>query len=66
MRTADLLIHAHRALPIRPANTVLNAHSVAVRDGRIAAVMPSADARRNWLAALRKLKRTALCEPPTC
>ncbi len=50
MRTADLLIHAHRVLPINPANTVLNAHSVAVRDGRIAAVMPSADARRNWRA----------------
>lgn len=50
MQTADLLIHPRWVLPINPANTVLDAHSVAVNAGKIAAVIPSDDARRNWQA----------------
>ena len=41
---ADLLIAARWVLPVEPHGTVLDHHSVAVRDGRILAVLPTAGA----------------------
>ncbi len=43
---ADLLIHARWVIPVEPERQVLPHHAVAVRDGRIAAVLPSDQARR--------------------
>ena len=49
----DLLIDARWVIPVNPAKCVLEDHSVAVRDGRIAAVMPRARAHAAYVAAER-------------
>ncbi len=40
----DLLVQARWIVPVEPAGTVLDHHAVAVRDGRIVAVCPAAEA----------------------
>src|SRR5882672_8367678 len=42
------LIRARWVVPVEPAGTVLEHHAVAVRDGRIEAVVPQAEARRRF------------------
>ena len=42
--SADTVIHARHVIPVRPAG-VLEHHAVAVRAGRIVALLPAADAR---------------------
>jgi len=42
---ADLLIHPQWLIPVDPQDRELQAHAVAVADGRILAVLPSAQAR---------------------
>ena len=49
----DLLIDARWVIPVNPAKRVLEDHSVAVRDGRIVAVLPRARAHDAYLAAER-------------
>lgn len=44
---AELLIHAQWLLPVDADDRQLRDHAVAVRDGRILAVLPSAEARRS-------------------
>ena len=57
----DLLIDARWIIPVNPAGRVLEDHSVAVRDGRIVAVLPRARAHAACLAAERvSLPRHAL------
>jgi 5-methylthioadenosine/S-adenosylhomocysteine deaminase len=57
----DLLIDARWIIPVNPANCVLEDHSVAVRNGRIVAVLPRARAHAAFLAAERiALPRHAL------
>ena len=57
----DLLIDARWIIPVYPAGCVLEDHSVAVRDGRIVAVLPRARAQAAYLAAERvSLPRQAL------
>ena len=46
MRHCDYLIAARWCVPIEPAGRVLENHAVAVVDGRIAALLPVAEARR--------------------
>ncbi len=41
----DLLIFARWIVPIAPASQVLMDHALAIRDGRIAAILPAAEAR---------------------
>ncbi len=48
---ADLLISARWVVPVEPAGVVLENHCVAVRDGRILAVLPSNGAERRFDAA---------------
>ncbi|HEY7775107.1 MAG TPA: TRZ/ATZ family hydrolase [Kineobactrum sp.] len=43
--TFDTLIHAGWILPVAPADAVLANHSLAVRDGRIVAILPQVQAR---------------------
>jgi len=47
----DLLIDARWVIPVNPARRVLEDHSVAVRDGRIVAVLPRTEAHAAYLAA---------------
>lgn len=50
-KTTDLLISARWTVPVVPHDTVLADHSVVIADKRIAAVLPSAEARRRFPAA---------------
>ena len=45
----DLLIHARWIIPIEPAGITLENHSLAVHDGRIAGLLPRAEAERRFL-----------------
>lgn len=48
---AELLIHAQWILPVDPEDRQLPEHAVAIADGRILALLPSAEARRSVAAA---------------
>ncbi len=48
MSTIDTLIHARWIVPVEPADTVLDDHALAIRDGRIVAVLPSAQAEERY------------------
>ncbi len=50
MQQVDQLIHARWVIPVEPAGEVLPAHSLVVRDGRIAAVLPTELATRDYAA----------------
>ena len=49
--TADLRIDAGWIAPVRPSAHALAGHSLLVKDGRIAALLPSAEADRAWTCA---------------
>ena len=51
LEPVDLLIDARWVIPVNPAGRVLDEHSVAVRDGRIVAVLPRDDAHAAYVAA---------------
>ncbi|MFZ5580658.1 MAG: TRZ/ATZ family hydrolase [Pseudomonadota bacterium] len=42
---ADTILHARWIIPIQPHGTVLEEHSLVMTDGRIAAILPTAEAR---------------------
>ena len=48
MQHADTIIEARWVLPIAPKGVILENHSIIIRDGRIAAVLPNADARLQY------------------
>jgi 5-methylthioadenosine/S-adenosylhomocysteine deaminase len=50
MHAADLLLHARWLLPIQPRGVVLEHHGVAIRDGVIQAIGPSAELNATWQA----------------
>jgi 5-methylthioadenosine/S-adenosylhomocysteine deaminase len=50
MRTTETLIHARWVVPVEPEGLVLEHHSVAVDDGRITAIVPTAEAREAFHA----------------
>ena len=50
MQAVDALIHARWIVPVVPAGQVLEQHAVALQHGRIAAVLPSAEAKRRFRA----------------
>lgn len=51
MEEIDLLVSARWVIPVEPDGCVLADHSVAVQGGRIAAVLPSAEAERRYQPA---------------
>jgi 5-methylthioadenosine/S-adenosylhomocysteine deaminase len=53
VESIDLLIDARWVIPVQPDECVLEHHSVAVSDGRILAVLPTAKAHASYLAAER-------------
>ncbi|MGB9430171.1 MAG: TRZ/ATZ family hydrolase [Gammaproteobacteria bacterium] len=48
MTAADLVIHARWVIPVEPDSRIYDHHAVAVRDGRIFAILPSAEARARF------------------
>jgi len=48
MEQCDTLIEARWCVPVEPAEPVLESHAVAIRDGRIVALLPACDARRRF------------------
>jgi 5-methylthioadenosine/S-adenosylhomocysteine deaminase len=59
--TIDMLIEARWIVPVEPAGVVLEHHAVAVKDGRIVAVLPSDRARQQFKpATLRVLDEHVL------
>ncbi len=50
MEAIDLLIDARWVIPVNPAGLALEQHSIAVRDGRILAVLPTAQAHASYVA----------------
>ncbi|MXZ27719.1 MAG: TRZ/ATZ family hydrolase [Gammaproteobacteria bacterium] len=53
MQAPDVLFLPRWILPVEPAGSVLENHALAVRDDRIAALLPGAEARRRWPRARR-------------
>jgi len=51
MESVDTLVSARWIIPVEPANCVLESHSIAIRDGRIIAIVPTAAARERFDAA---------------
>ncbi len=52
-RDCDLLIAARWVIPVEPHGVVLDEHAVAVRDGEIVDLLPTADAVARWQARER-------------
>jgi 5-methylthioadenosine/S-adenosylhomocysteine deaminase len=52
MQHIDTLIHAGWVIPVEPENTVLEHHAVAIDDGKIVAVLPSAAAVSQYRATV--------------
>jgi 5-methylthioadenosine/S-adenosylhomocysteine deaminase len=50
MKTTETLLHARWVIPVEPDATVLEYHSIAIEEGRISAILPSADARQSYQA----------------
>lgn len=57
MESIDLLIVSRWIIPIEPAGTVLENHAIAIREGRILAVLPQAEAEARY-APTERLDRT--------
>ncbi|HEB59297.1 MAG TPA: TRZ/ATZ family hydrolase, partial [Gammaproteobacteria bacterium] len=57
----DLLVQARWVVPVEPAGTVLDDHAVAVRDGRIVAVCPAAEAAQFTAQTHLTLDHHLLC-----
>ncbi len=51
MEAVDALIHARWIVPVEPAGRVLERHSLALHHGRIAALLPTAEARSRYSTA---------------
>ena len=51
MESVDTLVTARWVVPVEPAGSVLEDHAVAIRGGRIVAVLPAAEARARFDAA---------------
>ncbi|MDT8384947.1 MAG: TRZ/ATZ family hydrolase [Gammaproteobacteria bacterium] len=50
LKTIDTLIHARWVIPVEPLNTVLEHHAIAVHQGRILDLLPSAEANAKYAA----------------
>src|SRR5687767_9733223 len=55
MEPADILIHDGTIVTMDPARRVLRNHSIAVRSGRIVAIGPAEDMRREYAGAAKVL-----------
>ena len=55
----DSVLHPDFLIPMVPERQILKAHSVALRDGRIAAILPREDARLMMAVAHRPARLRA-------
>jgi 5-methylthioadenosine/S-adenosylhomocysteine deaminase len=53
MESVDTLLSARWIVPVEPSTRTLESHSIAIRDGRIVAVLPTSDAERRYSATQR-------------
>ena len=51
METVDVLIHARWIVPVEPEGRVLERHALVIKHGRIAALLPSTEARLRFQSA---------------
>ena len=51
MHTVETLVHARWIVPVDPADRVLERHSLAIAHGRIVALLPTAEAKAEYVAA---------------
>jgi phage gp36-like protein len=63
MEPVDTLVSARWVMPVEPDGRVLEHHSVAIRSGRIEAVLPTGEARLRYDAGKRSTGRTTCCCP---
>jgi 5-methylthioadenosine/S-adenosylhomocysteine deaminase len=63
MESIDLLLTARWIIPIEPANAVLENHAVAIRQGRIEAILPTAEALARYSFAERIDRATHVLIP---
>ena len=52
MQPIDTLIDARWVVPVEPAGTVLEGHSIAIDDGLIAAVLPTSSAKASQASSI--------------
>ncbi len=50
MQTIETLIHARWVIPVEPTETILENHAIAIHDGRILNILPSAQASATYQA----------------
>jgi len=61
VQTIDLLIHARWVIPVEPHDTVLEHHAIAIHEGHILELLPSAEAEEKYLPDIEhRLDRHAL------
>jgi len=60
MQTADLLVLPRWLVTVEPSGTVLEHHALVIRDGRIAQILPAAEARGIAAAEVLELPRHAV------
>ncbi len=63
MQIIDTLIHARWIAPVEPANKVYTDHAVAIHEGRIVEILPSAEANRRYSSELSHQLDTHLLIP---
>ncbi len=63
MQNIDTLIHARWIAPVEPANTLYENHAVAIHEGRIIEILPSAQAAQRYDAELSHQLDTHLLIP---
>ncbi|MGH8397847.1 MAG: TRZ/ATZ family hydrolase [Gammaproteobacteria bacterium] len=51
MKPADLVVHARWIIPVEPEGSILEHYAVVIRDGRILAILPSAEAHNEFHSA---------------
>ncbi|PPE71901.1 TRZ/ATZ family hydrolase [Solimonas fluminis] len=60
MQTADLLVFPRWLVTVEPSGTVLERHALVIRDGRIAQILPAAEARGIAATEVLELPRHAV------
>ena len=58
MQRIDMLIHARWIVPVDPEDVLFEHHALAVQEGRILAVLPSAEAEKTYTANVRHVLAT--------
>lgn len=63
MQECDTLIEARWCIPVDPGGAVLEHHAIAIRDGRIAAILPADTARQRFQPAAKLTRESHVVLP---